>query len=320
MAVELLKRPQLEVSFESGSDADVQIFYGQPNRGRLERFFRREADTFGIYTMWEASRLPKGWADVIEDHFDFVVVPSDWCARIFGEAGVEKPIHVVPLGIDPNRFFYLKRPERDTFSVLWQGITIGDRKGGDIVMQAMQDLALPKSRLIVKSHPRLSGFRGTLEIDTPERKIVHQVVTHGRLLGLYREADMACYPTRGEGFGLIPLQQMATGLPVAVSDGTGCRDFADSRYALPIKCRMEPAYCGAEFGYDEKPLYNSVLQTIEWAYQNREDAGDLGRRAAEWVAENWTYRQTVDKLLDVCRKEKNRLGTVSAGYGRPISA
>lgn len=319
IAIELLRRPELDVSFESGSKPDVQIYYGQPHRGRLERFLQREAETFGIYTMWEASKLPRGWAEVIEDYFDFVIVPSSWCAEIFQENGVSKPMYVVPLGVDPNRFFYMERPERETFSVLWQGISIGDRKGGDLVMQAMEELALPNSRLIVKSHPKLSSFRGTLEIDTPGRKIVHQMITHARLVGLYREADMACYPTRGEGFGLIPLQQMATGLPVAVSQGTGCRAFADPNYALPIKCRTETAYYGAEFGYDEKPLYSSVLQTIEWAYRNREKARDLGRKAAEWVAENWTYRQTVDKLLDVCRKERDRLGRVSAESEQTLS-
>lgn len=39
-------------------------------------------------------------------------------------------------------------------------------------------------------------------------------------------ADVLCYPPRAEAFGLVPLEAMASGCPVVISDEPGMREFA----------------------------------------------------------------------------------------------
>ena len=79
-------------------------------RPDLERF-RNEPELFS-YTMWESSRLPADWPARL-NKMRAVIVPTRFCARVFRESGVEVPIEVVPLGIDPDIYHFHERPERE---------------------------------------------------------------------------------------------------------------------------------------------------------------------------------------------------------------
>ena len=108
------------------------------------------------YTMFEATRLPEGWPEVINGYADGCLVPCRWCADVFRENGIRVPIGVVRWGVEPADYWPIER-ERGTFgprnarngtkdakregheerpyTFLWSG-TPDKRKGWDLVYRA----------------------------------------------------------------------------------------------------------------------------------------------------------------------------------------
>jgi glycosyltransferase-like protein len=71
-------------------------------------------------------------------------------------------------------------------------------------------------------------------------------VTDGTLERLYRAADVLAFPSVKEGFGLVVLEALASGLPVVASDLDVLRGFlADRRSALLVPCGSAPALARA---------------------------------------------------------------------------
>lgn len=62
------------------------------------------------------------------------------------------------------------------------------------------------------------------------------------------------YPTSGEGFGMIPFEAMATGMPTIVTNLTGCADFA--HYGIPL---------AAEYGDATFNSHSYATDTGDWA-------------------------------------------------------
>ncbi len=67
-----------------------------------------EAPVLVAHTMFEATRLPLGlngtpWVDLLNARAEAVVVPCEWCAEVFVENGVRRPVKVLspaPAGSD----------------------------------------------------------------------------------------------------------------------------------------------------------------------------------------------------------------------------
>lgn len=295
--IALLKKHVNLVGMDRSVKPDVQIYLGQPDR-RWRSEWERKADVFGVFTMFETEVLPGHWVEDINEHCDFVIVPSKWCKEIFEKGGISKPIFIVPLGINPAMFPYLEHPKREMFTILWQGFHGEDRKGYASLDKAFEELNLPNARLIKKISPFSLRTMVQWEFRT-DRWSICKNMKPAELLMLLREADLSVNPTSGEGFGLIPLEHMATGLPVLVSENTGCLDYRNAAYNIGIKCDVGKSWFGEGFGDTLIPNYKDLKAKIKWAYEEREQIREMGKQASEWVHREWTYEKATDKLLEV---------------------
>jgi len=178
------------------------------------------------YTMFETTRLPKGWVRFLNTNVDAIIVPSEWNEVVFRLSGVKVPIFVVHLGYDPTVFSRVqKRKMEGLYVFMWQGVAHdrGGRKGYDLAVDAFKELQEEgrlgdDARLIVKTKPMKDGDFN-LGVDTGHGIIYHHGVMEWKdVIGLYEMTDCCLNPTHGEGFGLIPLEQMAMGKPVIVPD------------------------------------------------------------------------------------------------------
>jgi len=313
--------------------ADVQIYFGQlydKHLGHRETSPLR-SEKLVLFTMFESPLLPEGWVETCNNMADLVIVPSGWNKHIFEEAGIEVPIAVVPLGVNPRDFPDLsrlraERREKDSdsrFVYWWQGFQDGyDRKGGNLMEKAYLDLIekkeIPMDRvwMLKKSVPfTLSGLSQKATFQYPTafyENIIANSPQH--ILNQYlSEVSVGFNPTSGEGFGLIPLEQMSSGLPMFCSYATGAMEYLpDPEHTkpgeevfLPIDTIEMRALVGApnagkfEVGRVERPTYESVRWAIKWAYENQDQLSAIGERAAIYVRENFTYRHAAERLLDV---------------------
>lgn len=302
-------------------EAEIELYIGQPY-DCFERYWKRPGQFTenpykelrrGIFTMFEAPEIPPQWVGNLQRGFDFVVVPSQWCKETFTAAGVALPIYVAQLGIDPDEWAPpTRKPEHPTFNVLWQGTLVGDRKGGEIVEKVFDEISRPDWRLILKENPTYSkNGRTEIKLWIPHKgnyrkKKIFVPCRRWELLKMYDFMDIAVNPTRGEGFGLIPLEQAAAGLPVAVSQSSGCLEYADCGAFLPIAC---PKKDGFEFVGQicsmDLPSEEDVAKWMLWTYENRAEAREFGRQASEQVRRDWTWARTMDALYFALDAESN---------------
>lgn len=175
------------------------------------------------YTPWESTQLHDGWLDSM-NMMDEIWTTSDWCAKYFALAGVKPPIYVYEHGIDHKWSNFRRKPGK-VLKFLHHGEP-ATRKCGPLVFQAFTELFGNDERysLTIKSNgmSTIRAKRLDNTIARPEEvyknvRVVPEMLELEQLISLYHMHDVLVYPSFGEGFGLIPLQGMATGMPVILN-------------------------------------------------------------------------------------------------------
>jgi len=172
------------------------------------------------YTPWESTKMQDGW-EMIMNQCDEVWTTSDLIAEWFAADGVTKPIHVYEHGIE-----HVWTPRRRRKTGPLKFLHVGEpatRKGGQLVVDAFVDLFKnnPDYSLTIKAN----GFNTTRVrygdgmLFRPDEasnniKIITENIDLEQMVHLYHEHDVLLYPSWGEGFGFIPIQGMASGMPV----------------------------------------------------------------------------------------------------------
>lgn len=277
-----------------------------------------------MFTMWEATHLPEAFRENI-DAFDTIVVPSEQNLELFSL--YHPNVHKVPLGVDGERWRYEKRTEPSPYFDFLIGGS-GPRKGTDLAFAAFRkvfDGRTPTNgvpRLILKS-PRGDGgeeFKeqvnahlGTVgPLDWTNVKVISGHLSDNEETDLYRSAHCYLQPSRGEGFGLQPLQAIAQGLPTILTDAHGQAEFA--RLGFPIN------WTYAKSGYfiwgDPKqwwePNFDELCEEMLYVYENYDFAQEHAKEGAEIVAETLTWDHVAEGF---CRVFKDELAAPYTGDG-----
>lgn len=197
--------------------ADVQINFTQPHHFR----FHKGQYQIG-YTPWESTSMRPDWVDTF-NLCNEVWATSDWVADVFKKNGVTKPIYVYPHGIES--FWKPKRRIKKDGQPL-KFLHIGEpspRKDGQIVAEVFAKLFgnNPDYQLTIKAHhfSTIRMYNDRHELVNPDKiynniRIITEEYPESQLVSLYHSHHVLVYPSWGEGFGFIPLQGLATGMPV----------------------------------------------------------------------------------------------------------
>jgi hypothetical protein len=214
----------------------AQAFNGEPH----EKYWcRREGIDYAIlYTTFESSKLPPGWAENCAK-FDAIMTTSTYTRAVFREAllGIGRgdiPVYLVQHGVEGGEFPLMDRRARARsgapFTFFWRGMHPLDRKQGAQVMRVFDALRLPNARLIVKGSPlgtpilSYSGVDSLME-EGGSIEFESDFWDMSEMRAALFNADCFVAPTRCEGFGLEPLEAMATGLPTMVTGWSGPLDY-----------------------------------------------------------------------------------------------
>lgn len=212
--VRALQRLGHQVPF-SDESAPVEISFCQPHWDVWSgtKAYRIQ------YTPWESSVLPEGWKEYF-NCVDEVWTPSPIVANWYKEAGVVSPIKVYEHGIGHD-WKPLRRSLNGPIKFLHHGEP-APRKGAQMAFQAFREVFGDSSEasLTIKSAGASTvrefdrdGSIVALPDDYPNISIVDKMIEVEDLITLYQEHDCLVYPGWGEGFGLIPLQAIGTGMP-----------------------------------------------------------------------------------------------------------
>jgi glycosyltransferase involved in cell wall biosynthesis len=290
-----------QVLHRSRPDRTAPTLYFCWPRPDLDRF--RHSRNLFIYTMWESSRLPADWPERL-NKMRAVIVPTRFCARVCRDSGVDVPVTVVPLGVDPAIYHYQERPERPQLTTLVIGTVVGRKHTHEaIAAWKMAFPTDPDARLIVKSHFR----HGHYTPDDPRIRFVDANETTRGIAHWYEQAEILI-AAGSEGFGLPMVEAMATGLPVIAlnSEGQGdaCEDAGPERL-LPVapdtweECNDDLfGRCGVR----GVPGVAAMAERLRWIASHRAEARAMGRAASEWVLKHRNIWTTGPAVLDVVER------------------
>jgi len=265
------------------------------------------------YTMFESTATPMEWTKPM-NLCRRIMTPCENSAQSFRVRGVTVPIHIVPQGVNPEVWPYVDRSKRDgpfTFLIAG-GLTY--RKNPIGAVRAFL-AAFPHDRdvrLVIKTRAGQieGGFKNWIDrVPKDDRiQIIAENSTPKRMVQYFLDADAFVWPSRGEGFGIPPVEAMSTGLPVIASDNSGMSQYCDSRYNYPIPCKEVKVPNQANGGFPDRwgdcgnwwePDFDALVESLRDVRNNRKRALAKGKSAAAWVREKWTIMHTCQKILEV---------------------
>ncbi|MFJ9028983.1 glycosyltransferase [Streptomyces sp. NPDC102274] len=274
-------------------------------RGRVPTVFQPHAWSFeavgGV-----TGRLAGHWERWAVRWTDRVVCVSDAERRTGERAGIHASWSVVHNGVDVGRFGSAHGPSGpadmtdttaaraalpplaalppDTPVVLCVG-RLCRQKGQDILLRAWRQvlLQLPRARLVlVGDGPDTEALRAA----APPSVLFAGAVTD--TAPWYRAADLVVLPSRWEGMAVAPLEAMASGRTVVLSDVDGAREsLPPGHEALCLIPPEDPPALAASIGalLRDAPLREAI-----------------GRQGHQHVLSTYDVRQTARAIADVYRE------------------
>lgn len=297
-AVEMIHALQsngIKVSFNSPTPK-VSISFSQPD------FYEGTLEQYRIgYTHWESNKLPDSWHLRMND-MDEIWVASNFLFDLFLDNNVNERIRLIPHGINPEIWKINNRFIADKFIFMHVG-SPAERKGAQRVADAFLQVFGDNedAYLLFKSNgpteARWTSPRGGFgNINThPRITVIEENLSVYDLATLYDTAHCMVYPTNGEGFGLIPFQAIATGMPTICTDATGCADFA--KLSVPLDSRPTKGM-GVHLGDWVEPDFDDLCDKMLYVYDNYDKVKQKTVQSAQILHAKQTWAQMADLMID----------------------
>lgn len=238
---------------------------------------------------------------------DYMIVASTYAKRTFIQAGYNgDKIFVVPYGVELNHFFISNAKEsahhtanlatpNSCFRIIYAGQII-PRKGIYYLIRAFQNLALPKSELLLVGRVDKSMEPIIQEAirQTPTIRVTGNIPKVD-LIKYYNASSVFVLPSLADSWGLVVLEAMACGLPVIVTENTGSNEAVqdgENGFIIPIR------------------NVDTLQEQLLYLYNHPQHRVEMGRAAYRSV-HNFTWKHYGNRLLEVyntiLRKEKELL-------------
>jgi glycosyltransferase involved in cell wall biosynthesis len=275
------------------------VWHEQPNDRWDQNPFERNI----AITPFETTQIPASWVPRL-NKMNAVFVPSKQNVEMMHDSGIIVPIELIHWGVDPKLFHYVPREQDNLFTFGING-ALTKRKGVDLLIKAFQR-AFPlyngqykDVRLICKTSKSQFPFLPTPPDPRIELIGIHTSEHIDVLKKFHARIDVGVYPFTGEGFGLCPLETMATGRPVVVTNWSGPVDYVTPETGWTLPYKLVPAadfqlkvyheYCGDWAEVSEEAL----VEMLRYLYNHKEEVRVKGEAAAKYVADQWTWEAQI---------------------------
>ena len=279
-----------------------------------------KGQTRSILTMWESNLLPEPFRESL-DVFDTIIVPSQQNRELFSR--YHKNVRYVPLGIDPTQWFPTERPTLDEpyFTFLISGG--GHRKGSELVIEAFRKVF--DGRIPDGPAPRLF-VHSAKSSEFPKDERIHLItgkLTDEEERAFYAMAHCYVQPSRGEGFGMRPLQAIAQGCPTIATNAHGHEAYGDYiTYPLGWTLQETPpqSFHHGPAGSWWEPNFDELCEAMEDVYLNYTQALEKAAHNAVEVAKRFTWDRTATRYLDAIGRDQLELPDVEpAEWIEPVA-
>jgi hypothetical protein len=253
-----------------------------------------------LYTMSETTKPSANWIENINRYCERVFVPAPALCGYYQNAGVECPVHFVPLGTDWNTPRYHIRRKEEPF--IWLTYSLGDtRKGVDLAMLAFQRLfgGDMRHRMIIKCRDNPNWLTG---LQNPQIELVSGQTTDDEWYQVLNNAHAFIFASRGEGYGLPPREATLTGLPTIATQWLGMYDV--DKWGFPIGVKgLKPApfdnLCQEANGkgaYWSEPKSTDLDRQLQYVYSHYDAALDKASAGRAYLLTRHTWKTTACQL------------------------
>ncbi|RLG20088.1 hypothetical protein DRN67_00870 [Candidatus Micrarchaeota archaeon] len=233
------------------------------------------------------------------DNCEAVLAPSEWTCKLLRRKGIRNVIAVHP-GIDTKRFkpgikgreFRKKYGLGNSPVVLHIGRIVLEKNIGLLIRAAPYVLKkIPNCKFVIAGKgPAEAKYKRMVERKGLEKSFVFAGFLPGKMLPrAYAGSDVLAFPSTFETLGIVALEAMACGLPVA------CADHG------PLKSMVKNGRNGIRFN-PKSP--KGCAEAIVRVYKGRERLGS----AAAKMAEKYDTGMCVKRLVEVYEKVLEKKG------------
>ena len=250
-----------------------------------------EGQHAALFSMWEARRLPEGFREQLHE-FETVIVPSTQNQELFSQ--YHDDVQTCWLGVDPKVWHFTPRqPPTTRFNFLIGGS--GKRKGTDLAYAAFLKVFGdwkgdgPEPHLVMKN-PRQEDYAG------PRISMLGGRLTSEQEVACYEEAHCYLQPSRGEGFGLQPLQAIAQGIPTILTADHGHASYADLGIPISSVPAKSEYFIYGDAGEWWEPNFDELCAAMRDVYDNYDHHLALASMAAGVVSQEFTWDKSAERF------------------------
>ena len=299
---------RLEV-VENDPAAQIQMFYMEPEwhhpvsgQDFRQPGFRKHHDhQYKINgTYLEATRAWDWWIPTMKT-FDEIWVGNQFSADAVANSGVETPTFIFELGID-DMWKPFKRGGRDKIRFLHVD-SDSPRKRADLVEKAFTTLFKDRNDVTLTLKHHGGAERSVMDLFKAEDPSgtnitrIYRTLSQSDMVKLYHDHDILVYPTEGEGFGLIPLQALATGMPtISTSRWCSYEKYLGDNIIESTLGRTQ--HTGYHTGDVILPDFDSTVELMRNAVDNFDAQCDYYYKQAPVVIKEYNWQKQCDKMLN----------------------
>lgn len=309
----------LAPSLQGGEAARLSLNIGAPE-GLLRAHRSGGHEEHWLLLAPNSETIPHGFVEALTKPSDVLprgmltggfLAPSAWAAKVIGRAWPDKHVIVAPHGVTP-RVHVPHEPSIEAtrkdygeglFNVLHMSSTEAERKSTRALLGAWKLLkdkrAIPAtSRLHVVMNPthcsKVRWWASDYALTEDDYTVSPGLTLGQRLIAaLYGSMHLVCQPSRAEGFGLVPLEALATGTPVAITACTGHSEYAP----IPLPGMVEVKH-GVSMPLDDFPgatapsvTVEAIAAGIKEAYDRWSWLSESAEKNALAIGEAWSWEK-----------------------------
>lgn len=291
-----------------GALAPTAVFTGPPSLVPVMASHGEHTRHYAVLapnSEWLPERLMESMTE-----YTSVVAPSTWGAKVverYTGEWIEPYRHGVSKKFIMRPATHLRGLYDDGhFRVLHLSSTDRARKGTNELITAWLQLVragrlgrAPQLHLVVDTPP--GTFPEAEASDSIRFPWRHLNGTVDQMCALYQQFHLVCQPSRGEGFGMVPLEARASGVPVCA---TACTGHAD--HVIPGSPGIVVVPHGPAAPIDDAPHpealapsipVDGLVAALSECYERWTELVGEAQAEAEHVRQLWSWRSVTEHWL-----------------------